>query len=217
MADRPSRGEASRSLCRVRPEPPGARCCGTRPGPHNRHKIRPGDRSIRGGGASRPRPPRAALYGARRGSGDASAHELELAGLSPMMRFACSIALAFLLLGRLTSASGQELGLAELRIGMDPGNPPYTYVDEDGTFSGSDAEIATALCTELRARCKLVPVPFAQLIAALQERSIDAIVSDMSVTREREQLVDFTDIYRNVANRFVARRHAGLDISPEGL
>jgi len=134
-----------------------------------------------------------------------------------MIRFACSIALGFLLLGRLTVASGQEPGLAELRIGMDPGNPPYTYVEEDGTFSGSDAEIATALCTELRARCKLLPVPFAQLIAALQERSIDAIVSDMSVTREREQLVDFTDIYRNVENRFVAHRHVSLDISPEGL
>jgi arginine/ornithine transport system substrate-binding protein len=55
------------------------------------------------------------------------------------------------------------------------------------------------------------------MIAALQERSIDAIISDMMVNRDREQLVDFTDIYRNVENRFVARRHASLDISPEGL
>jgi arginine/ornithine transport system substrate-binding protein len=134
-----------------------------------------------------------------------------------MMRFACSIALGFLLLGRMTGASGQEPGLAELRIGMDPGNPPYTYIEEDGTFSGSDAEIATALCAEIHARCKLRPLPFAQLITALEDRSIDAIISDMTVTREREQLVDFTDIYRHVENRFVARRHASLDISPEGL
>jgi hypothetical protein len=55
------------------------------------------------------------------------------------------------------------------------------------------------------------------MIAALQERAIDAIISDMMVNRDREQLVDFTDIYRNVENRFVARRHASLDISPEGL
>jgi arginine/ornithine transport system substrate-binding protein len=100
---------------------------------------------------------------------------------------------------------------------MDPGNPPYTSIDEDGTFGGSDAEIATALCAEIRARCKLLPVPFARSIAALEDRSVDAIVSDMTVIPERERLVDFTDVYRNAANRFVARRHAGIEISPEGL
>jgi arginine/ornithine transport system substrate-binding protein len=134
-----------------------------------------------------------------------------------MTRWACLIALGFLLLGSVTSVLAQEPGLEELRIGMDPGNPPYTYVDEDGTFGGSDAEIATALCAEIHARCKLVPVPFAGSIAALEDRSVDAIISDMTVTPEREQLVDFTDVYRNAANRFVARRHAGLEVSPEGL
>jgi arginine/ornithine transport system substrate-binding protein len=134
-----------------------------------------------------------------------------------MTRLAWSIALGFLLLGRVMSASGQEPGLEELRIGMDPGNPPYTYIDEDGAFGGSDAEIATALCVAIRARCKLAAVPFARSIAALDDRSVDAIVSDMTVTPEREQLVDFSDVYRIAANRFVARRHAGLDVSPQGL
>jgi len=133
------------------------------------------------------------------------------------MRLAWSIALGFALLGRVMSAPGQEPGLAELRIGMDPANPPYTYIDEDGTFGGSDAEIATALCVEIRARCTLVPVPFARSITALNDRSVDAIVSDMSVTPQREQLVDFTNVYRNAENRFVARRHSGLEISSAGL
>ncbi len=133
------------------------------------------------------------------------------------MRLAFYIALGFLLLGRMTGASGQEPGLTELRIAMDPRNPPYTYIDEDGTFSGSDAEIANALCAEIRARCKLVPIPFARSIAALEDRSADAIISDMTVTQERERLVDFTDVYRNATNRFVARRNAGLDTSPQGL
>jgi arginine/ornithine transport system substrate-binding protein len=127
------------------------------------------------------------------------------------------IALGFVLLAGMTGASGQEAGLEELRIGMDPGNPPYTYLDEDGTFGGSDAEIAAALCGVIRARCKLVAVPFARSIAALGDRSVDAIVSDMTVTTERERLVDFTDVYRNAENRLVARRQLGLEVSPEGL
>src|SRR5271169_605980 len=134
-----------------------------------------------------------------------------------MARWAFFLALGFGLLGRMTGASGQEPGLEELRIGMDPGNPPYTYIDEDGTFGGSDAEIATVLCAEIHARCKLVPVPFARSIAALEDRSVDAIISDMTVTPEREQLVDFTDVYRTAANRFVARRRASLEVSLEGL
>jgi arginine/ornithine transport system substrate-binding protein len=134
-----------------------------------------------------------------------------------MRRLVWSIVLGLLLLGRVNDLASQEPGLEELRIGMDPGNPPYTSLDEDGTFSGSDAEIATALCAAIRARCKLLPVPFARSIEALNNRSVDAIVSDMTVTPERERLVDFTDVYRNVENRFVARRHAGLDVSPEGF
>jgi arginine/ornithine transport system substrate-binding protein len=134
-----------------------------------------------------------------------------------MRRAAWLIALGFMLLGRMMSASGQQPGLEELRIGMDPGNPPYTYLDEDGTFGGSDAEIATTLCVAIRARCKLAAVPFARSIAALDDRSVDAIVSDMTVTPEREQFVDFTDVYRIAANRFVASRHSGLEVSPEGL
>jgi arginine/ornithine transport system substrate-binding protein len=137
--------------------------------------------------------------------------------LTLMSRRAWSIVLGLLLLGRVISASGQEPGLAELRIGMDPGNPPYTSLDEDGTFGGSDAEIATALCAGIRARCMLVAVPFARSMAALNDRSVDAIVSDMSATPECEQLVDFTDVYRNAANRFVAHRHSGFEVSPEGL
>jgi len=134
-----------------------------------------------------------------------------------MRRPAWSTLLGLLLLCRVISASGQEPGLAELRIGMDPGNPPYTYLDEDNTFGGSDAEIATALCTAIRARCMLVAVPFARSIPALEDRSVDAIISDMTVTPEREQLVDFTDVYRSVGNHFVGRRHSGLEVSPQGL
>jgi ABC-type amino acid transport substrate-binding protein len=134
-----------------------------------------------------------------------------------MTRLARSIALGFVLLGEVVSAFGQEPGLTELRIGMDPGNPPYSSLDEDGTFGGSDAEIATALCAAIHTRCTLEPVPFARSIEALGDRSVDAIVSDMTVTPERELLVDFTDVYRIAANRFVARRHSGLEVSPEGL
>ena len=133
-----------------------------------------------------------------------------------MTRRICSLALG-LLLGYATPASAEDQRPMELRIGMDPGTRPYNFIDDEGDFRGSDAEIANALCAEMRARCKFIRTPFVQLVTALQEGSIDAIVSNMSVTREREQLVDFTDVYRTVPNRFVARRNAALEISPEGL
>ena len=134
-----------------------------------------------------------------------------------MTRLVCLLALGFLLLGHAIPASAQDQRPAELRIGMDPGTRPYNYIDDDGDFRGSDAEIANALCAAMRAQCKFVPIPFVQLLTALQEGSIEAIISNMSVTRERAQLVDFTDVYRTVPNRFVARHNAALEISPEGL
>jgi arginine/ornithine transport system substrate-binding protein len=39
----------------------------------------------------------------------------------------------------------------------------------------------------------------------------------MSITEERQQLVDFTDKYYQASNRFVARRGTLAEITPEGL
>jgi arginine/ornithine transport system substrate-binding protein len=111
----------------------------------------------------------------------------------------------------------QDVMRAELRIGTEATNPPYVFIDDEGTLRGFEVEIVRGMCAELGARCKLVPRPFSELIQALQDRAIDAIAAGMLITEERTRFLDFTDVYAKYANRFVARRNGSLDVTPQGL
>lgn len=104
-----------------------------------------------------------------------------------------------------------------IRIGVEGSYPPFSSVAADGMLQGFDIDIAKALCAELKAECQLVQAPFDGMIPALQARKFDAIVASMSITDERRKAVDFTVRYYMTPNRFVARKGAGLDVSPKGL
>ena len=124
----------------------------------------------------------------------------------------------------LALAAGLALALAgathaqePLRIGVEGAYPPFSKKEADGTLTGFDIDIANALCAKLERECQLVEQDWDGMIPALKAGKFDAIVASMSITPERKQQVDFSEKYYNTPARFVAKKGAGLDISPEGL
>ena len=98
-----------------------------------------------------------------------------------------------------------------LRIGVDPGYPPFSDIDEAGRLKGFDIDIALALCARMDVACAFVRQDWAGLIPALLAGRFDAIVSSMSITEKRRRLVAFTDRYYSSVVRFVARKGSGFD------
>jgi polar amino acid transport system substrate-binding protein len=82
-------------------------------------------------------------------------------------------------------------------IGTDSTYPPFEFVDASGTIQGFDIDITKALCVEMKAECSFVSVDWDGIIPALQAKKFDMIVSSMSITPEREKLVDFSNKYYN--------------------
>ena len=114
-----------------------------------------------------------------------------------------------------TSALGDDGPLAKLRIGVDPGYPPFSEVDDADRLTGFDIDIALALCAQMKTECAFVRQDWEGLIPALRAGRFDAIVSSMSITEKRRRLVAFTERYYSSGVRFVARKGSGFD--PEDL
>lgn len=110
-------------------------------------------------------------------------------------------------------AEAQEV----LRVGVEGGYPPFSWLDANGQVRGFDIDIASALCERLRRSCQWVQLPFDGMIPALKAGKIDAIVASMSITEERKKSVAFTNKYYHSPARLLVRKGESIDASPVGL
>lgn len=81
-----------------------------------------------------------------------------------------------------------------LTVGVINNFPPFEYV-EDGKLTGFDVELVEAIAKEEGLEVEWRQMGFDGLIPALQANQISCAVSDISVTADRKEVVDFTDSY----------------------
>src|SRR5687767_2159231 len=93
-----------------------------------------------------------------------------------------------------------------LRIATDARYAPFAFTTADGRLSGFEVDLGNQLCAIMEAACQWMPMPFEQMIPALQAGRIDAIMASMSITEERRRLVDFSARYYSTPVRFIAER-----------
>ncbi|MEO5734600.1 MAG: ABC transporter substrate-binding protein [Rubrivivax sp.] len=113
--------------------------------------------------------------------------------------------------------SARAADAASLRVGVEGAYPPFSSVGPDGKLKGFDIDIANALCAQMKAACTLVQQDFDGLIPSLNARKFDLVVASMSITPERQKVVDFSNKYYQTPARFVVRAGSALQATPAGL
>lgn len=108
------------------------------------------------------------------------------------------------------AAAAAQAVIPELRVAIDPTYEPFTYKTPAGEPAGFDVEIAEALCTEIQRKCVYVEQVWDSMIPGLQARKYDVIISSMSITDERKQVVDFSDKYYKTPSRIVMKTDTGF-------
>ena len=122
--------------------------------------------------------------------------------------------------GAVTLAAATGFAVAKdwttVRIGIEAAYPPFNGYNANHELVGFDYDIGLALCAKMKVECTFVAQDWDGMIPALLAGKFDAIVSSMSITDERKEVVDFTDKYYTNSLTFVApkdfghhRRHAG--------
>jgi polar amino acid transport system substrate-binding protein len=86
----------------------------------------------------------------------------------------------------------------KIRIAIDLGVPPYGMTDGQMNPTGSDVDTARLLAKALGVELEIVQTTGANRIPFLQTGRADIVISSLSVTPEREKVIDFSVPYAQI-------------------
>jgi arginine/lysine/histidine/glutamine transport system substrate-binding/permease protein len=82
-----------------------------------------------------------------------------------------------------------------LVVSTEPAFPPFVYLDDDGELVGFDVDLITEVAQRLGLEVYFAYIPFDGLMATLEAETADAAVDAMTITAERDRLIDFSRPY----------------------
>ncbi len=90
---------------------------------------------------------------------------------------------------------GRESEQSPLVVGMELQYPPFEMLDASDNPTGFSVDMAYDLGRFLGREVEIYTTSWVGLIPALQTGKVDVVISSMSITPEREEVVSFSDPY----------------------
>jgi lysine/arginine/ornithine transport system substrate-binding protein len=126
-------------------------------------------------------------------------------------------ALAVFASATVAAGNASAADIKEIRFGVEASYAPFESKTPTGDLQGFDIDIGNAVCAKLKAKCVWIENSFDGLIPALQARKFNAINSDMTITAQRREAIDFTDPIYTIPNQMIAKKGSGLLPTPASL
>ncbi len=82
-----------------------------------------------------------------------------------------------------------------IRMGTEGAYPPYNFVNDNGEVDGFEREVGDELCARAGLECTWVTNEWDSIIPNLVSGNYDTIIAGMSITDERDEVIDFTQEY----------------------
>ncbi len=100
-----------------------------------------------------------------------------------------------------------------VRMGTEGAYPPYNFLNDDGEVDGFEREVGDEMCARAELTCEWVTNEWDSIIPNLVSGNYDTIIAGMSITDERDEVIDFTqDYYPPTASAYVATAE-GTDLT----
>ncbi len=100
-----------------------------------------------------------------------------------------------LLATALAGLAGTAFAQDVVRLGTEGAYPPYNFINDAGEVAGFERELGDELCKRAGLTCEWVTNAWDSIIPNLQSGNYDVIIAGMSITDEREEVVDFAQGY----------------------
>lgn len=116
--------------------------------------------------------------------------------------------LATALAGLATTAFAQDV----VRLGTEGAYPPYNFINDAGEVAGFERELGDELCKRAGLTCEWTTNAWDSIIPNLQSGNYDLIIAGMSITDEREEVIDFSQNYIPPASSAYLAASADVDL-----
>ena len=103
-----------------------------------------------------------------------------------------------------------------VRIGTEGAYPPYNFINDKGEIDGFEKELGDKMCEIAKLDCTWVKNDWDSIIPNLVSSNYDVIMAGMSITAERDQVIDFTQAYIPATESYyVSMAGSGVDIAKD--
>lgn len=82
-----------------------------------------------------------------------------------------------------------------IRMGTEGAYPPYNFINDSGEVDGYERELGDEMCARAKLTCEWVTNDWDSIIPNLVSGNYDTIIAGMSITPERDEVLDFTQNY----------------------
>ena len=112
-----------------------------------------------------------------------------------------------------TSAAAGELTTVEagkLTMATNAAFPPYEMTTDAGDFEGIDIETAQAIADKLGLELQIDDMDFDAALLAVQQGKADMVMAGVTVTDERQNVMDFTDSYATGIQSIIVKEDSDI-------
>jgi polar amino acid transport system substrate-binding protein len=103
--------------------------------------------------------------------------------------------LLILIAAALAVSAGVAGAQQTVRMGTEGAYPPYNFINDAGQVDGFERELGDTMCAMEGLTCEWVTNDWDSIIPNLVSGNYDTIIAGMSITDERDKVIDFTEPY----------------------
>ena len=92
-------------------------------------------------------------------------------------------------------SAGSAFAQDVVRLGTEGAYPPWNFINDKGDVDGFERELGDELCARAKLTCEWVTNEWDSIIPNLVSGNYDSIIAGMSITDERDAVIDFTQPY----------------------